>query len=89
MSTRYHNLMEDIVLQHVDALMEAGGCCPCEVCRSDVIAYALNHLPPHYVCNDTGRMMVKLQSYEAQFRTDVIAALSMAVKLVHSNPRHG
>lgn len=85
---RYHNLMEDIVLQHVDSLMEAGGCCPCEICRSDVIAYTLNHLPPHYVSSDTGRMMVKLQSYEAQFHTDVIAALSTAVKLVHDHPRH-
>lgn len=85
---RYHNLMEDIVLQHVDALMQADGCCPCEICRSDVVAYTLNHLPPHYVSSDTGRMMVKLQSYEAQFRTDVITALSTAVKLVHDHPRH-
>lgn len=46
MGLNYHNLMEDIVLQHVDRILEADGCCCCDICKSDVIAYALNHLPP-------------------------------------------
>ena len=55
---------------------------------SDVIAYALNHLPPQYVVTDTGRMMVKLKNCDSQNRTDVLAALSNAVKLIRDNPRH-
>ena len=51
MGLNYHNLMEDIVLQHVDRILEADGCCCCDICKSDVIAYALNHLPPP-VCGD-------------------------------------
>ena len=46
MRIEYHNLMEDIVLRHVDSMMAADGGCCCEACRSDVVAYALNHLPP-------------------------------------------
>lgn len=89
LSVGYHNLMEDIVLRHVDSMMAADGGCCCAACRADVIAHALNHLPPRYVASETGRMMVQLGSYESQFRTDVIAALGEAIKLVRSNPRHG
>lgn len=88
MSVEYHNLMEDIVLQHVDAMMESSGGCCCDICKSDVIALTLNHLPPHYVASDMGRLMIKLRSYEFQFHTDVIAALSEAVELVCKKPRH-
>ena len=87
MGLNYYNLMEDIVLQHVDRILEADGCC-CDTCKSDVIAYALNHLPPQYVVTDTGRMMVKLKNCDSQNRTDVLAALSNAVKLIRDNPRH-
>ena len=69
MGLNYHNLMEDIVLQHVDRILEADGCC----C---------------YVVTDTGRMMVKLKNCDSQNRTDVLAALSNAVKLIRDNPRH-
>lgn len=85
MGLNYHNLMEDIVLQHVDRILEADGCCCCDICKSDVIAYALNHLPPQYVVTDTGRMMVKLKNCDSQNRTDVLAALSNAVKLIRDN----
>lgn len=86
MGLNYHNLMEDIVLQHVDRILEADGCCCCDICKSDMIAYALNHLPPQYVVTDTGRMMVKLKNCDSQNRTDVLAALSNAVKLIRDNP---
>lgn len=89
MEQSYHNLMEDIVLRHVDAVLEGDGGCRCPVCRADVIAYALNHLPPRYVATDMGRMLVQLDSYESQFRADVVAALSEARKVVRERPRHG
>ena len=88
MDIGYRNLMEDVVLQYVDGMMKADGGCTCAVCRSDVIAYALNRLPPKYVVSDTGRMMVKLDSYASQFRADVTAALSDAIRQVRNNPRH-
>lgn len=89
MDVTFHNLMEDIVLNNVEAVLRAGGGCCCELCKADAAALALNHLPPRYVVTDMGRMMVKLSSYEAQFRADVLAALSEAAARVHSNPRHG
>jgi len=89
MAIEYKNLMEDIVLQDLDMVMEAGGGCTCDACKSDVVAYALNHLTPHYVATRQGRLMVKLQSYEMQSRADVIAAISEAAFMVAQHPRHG
>lgn len=89
MAMEYRNLMEDIVLQNLDRVMEQEGGCTCDACRSDIVAYALNHLTPHYVATRQGRLMVKLQSYEMQSRADVVAAVSEAAVMVAKNPRHG
>lgn len=89
MGLEYRNLMEEVVLQNVDTVMEAAGCCTCDACKSDVIAYTLNHLPAHYVATRQGRLMVKLESCALQSRADVVAAISEAAVLVAKHPRHG
>lgn len=89
MAVEYRNLMEDFVLQNLDIVLEGSGCCTCDACKSDVAAFALNHLTPHYVATRQGRLMVKLQSYELQSRADVVAAVSEAAVMVAKNPRHG
>ena len=71
----YHKIMEDVALRHLDGVRE--------------MALALNHLTPHYVVSDKGRMMVQLNSYDSQFRTDVVSALSQARQVVRAHPRHG
>lgn len=89
MNIECKNLMEDIVLQNVDSVMTTSPYCTCDECKTDVIAYALNHLQPHYVATRQGRLIVELQSYEMQFRADVMTALSQAVEVVGKNPHHG
>lgn len=89
MAVEYRNLMEDFVMQNLDVVLEGAGCCTCDACKSDVVAYALNHLAPHYVATRQGRLMVKLQSYELQSRADVVAAVSEAAIMVAHSPRHG
>ena len=88
MSQNVQNLMEEIVLQNVDSVMASQGCCTCDVCRTDVIAYALNHLPPHYVSTLHGRLMVKLSNCALQSQADVTTALSEAAILISKHPRH-
>lgn len=88
MSIEFKNLMEDIVLQNLDGIMKAQGGCTCDYCKSDVAAYTLNHLQPHYVSTHYGNLMVRLQSYEMQFFADVVSAISEAATIVAKNPRH-
>ena len=89
MAIEYKNLMEDIVLQNLDTVMTAEGGCTCDACKSDVVAYTLNNLAPHYVATRQGRLLVKLKSYELQSRADVVAAISEAAVMGSKNPRHG
>lgn len=89
MAVEYRNLMEDFVMQNLDVVLSGAGCCTCDACKSDVAAYALNHLEPHYVATRQGKLMVKLQSYELQSRADVVAAVSEAAIMVANSPRHG
>lgn len=89
MAVEFRNLMEDIVMQNLDIVMAAEGGCTCDACRSDVVAYTLNHLKPHYVATRQGRLMVKLKSCELQSRADVVAAISEAAVMVSKTPRHG
>ena len=89
MAVEFRNLMEDIVLQNLDTVMAAEDSCTCDACKSDVAAYALTHLPPHYVATRQGRLMVKLKSCELQSRADVVAAISEAAVMVAKTPRHG
>ena len=89
MAVEFRNLMEDIVMQNLDIVMAAEGGCTCDACKSDVVAYTLNHLKPHYVATRQGRLIVKLKSCELQSRADVVAAISEAAVMVSKTPRHG
>ena len=89
MAEEFRNMMEDIVMQNLDIVMAAEGGCTCDACKSDVVAYTLNNLAPHYVATRQGRLMVKLKSCELQSRADVVAAISEAAVMVSKTPRHG
>lgn len=83
------NVMEDIVWQNIDrVLQEVPDVCQCEKCRSDIAAYALNHLKPRYATTHRGEIISKASTLETQQYLDVITALTMAVKQVGKNPRH-
>ena len=63
-------------------------CCTCDDCRNDMIAYALNQLPPKYVATRKGEVYSKTFILRNQHRTDIMAALTKAAKIVKENPRH-
>ena len=88
MAMEYRNLMEDIVLQNLDSVMAAEGGCTCDFCKSDVAAYALNHLPPKYVVMSRGDRIPRLTVYESKYSSDITAQLIQACKKVMLTPHH-
>ena len=85
---RYENMMEAIVEEGLDMMGDSLGCCMCEQCRSDIAAYALNHLPPRYVATRIGGTISKADSLRIQHLTDVRTALLQAAQMVNETPRH-
>jgi len=82
------NLTEILVEKLVEDLCGKRGECTCETCKADIMAYALNHLPPRYVNTDRGEIYVRAQTLNQQISTDLLVEVSKAIEHVKNNPRH-
>lgn len=83
------NYMEDVVWSFLpNVLAKYPEACHCNICQHDMVAIALNLLPPRYVAREQGEIYTKLNTLEIQYRADVYAALTKAIMVVSSNPRH-
>lgn len=84
---RLHNFMEDLLLDKLERTVNVLQGCDCERCRQDILALALNQLPPAYAVAppDDARQIKKLRgAYEVK----VTASLIKAIQQVKSSPRH-
>ncbi len=85
----FHNYMEDIVEDTLEKLLsEREDVCKCERCKLDIIALALNRLPPKYVVTQKGRIYTKLAELELQLKADVVKEITKAIEIVKKNPQH-
>lgn len=82
------NYMRDCVEDVLEVVMEKASCCACEKCRLDVMAMALNALPPKYIVTKKGELYSKLHRLRQQFEVDVLTEVSRAAELVSKRPRH-
>ena len=85
---KYENMMESIVEEEWQVMAPGLDCCTCEDCRNDMIAWALNQLPPKYVVTQAGGAISKADTLRIQHLTDVRTALLQAAQMVNENPRH-
>ncbi len=86
---KVYNYMEDIVKDTLEDLVsKKGDICKCGKCKLDMMARALNRLPPKYIVSDKGRIFTKLQEVEVQFRADVARELTKAISHITKNPQH-
>jgi len=84
----YVNIMQILVEEKADEYMKMFGICCCDVCRMDVRAYALNHLPPKYVVMSRNERIPRLTVYENRFASDITAQIIQACKQVMLTPHH-
>ena len=82
------NYMEQAVLDKLDRVIDDTKVCNCSKCRCDIIAMALNSLPPRYVVTNKGDMYARLAALERQFDINVMTVLAQAAIKVKDNPQH-
>ncbi|MGI6175401.1 MAG: late competence development ComFB family protein [Christensenellales bacterium] len=82
------NLMESLVDMNLDSLIRMTGCCDCAMCRADILAYTLNHLPPRYVTSTEGNIFVQVDSMTLQAQADIMAGIMKAITVIKNAPRH-
>jgi hypothetical protein len=61
--------------------------CGCEVCRADVLVYALNRLPARYVASVEGTVITELNLDKQQNRASIEVAVMDGVRRVMESPR--
>lgn len=86
----YHNLMVDFVKTHFDEAAAESGIkfCRCNDCVEDIIALALNNLPPCYSTTIRGKVFLT-STYKQPEKVDMIhRAIIDAIAIVSRNPRH-
>lgn len=79
------NTMEALVLEKLDSVLARFQCCRCDRCKKDIVALALNKLPPKYMAIPEGQPGPDL---DPQVNAQVLTALIQAVLQVRSHPRH-
>jgi len=79
------NAMEAPVFEKLDSVLARFKCCKCDRCKKEIIAQALNKLPPKYV------VLVESQPVpepDTQESAQILSAMIQAVLSVRANPRH-
>ena len=61
--------------------------CGCEICRADVLVYALNRLPARYVASVEGKVITELSLDKQQNRASIEVAVMDGVRRVMESPR--
>lgn len=82
------NLSELLASELMTDVMRKLNVCDCKLCKADVLALTLNHLPQKYVTTDAGKQYMQLNMYRKQYETDVLSALTRACVRVKGSPRH-
>ena len=84
----FKNYMEDIVEDTMKVIKKNLPVCDCPQCTSDIMALALNSLPPKYVVTRKGELYSKLATIRQQCEVDVLTAVTKAITTVRDSPRH-
>lgn len=62
--------------------------CKCEQCQNDIIAFALNRLPPRYYVSLKGEVMTHFESQMVPDKARVLTEVVSAAQIVASYPSH-
>ncbi|NLN16370.1 MAG: late competence development ComFB family protein [Firmicutes bacterium] len=81
--------VERVVIREVDKFLSRHGeICACEQCRKDIIALALQNLPPRYSTTKKGEVWINVELQSPQLKMDVLKAILRAADRVTQYPRH-
>ncbi|WP_418789997.1 late competence development ComFB family protein [Phosphitispora sp. TUW77] len=83
------NYTEKVVNDVLDEVLEKReGLCKCEKCRLDIMAIALNNLPPQYYVSEKGEVFSKLLASYNDTRIKVVTEITKAAIQVQKEPHH-
>jgi competence protein ComFB len=85
---KFRNVMEQLVVDKLEEIWQDMEICKCDKCRNDILAHALNQMPPRYVVTREGELYVRLTELNSEHEFDIVIALTKSIKLISENPKH-
>jgi len=83
------NFSEVIVKKTLEEyLPKANIPCKCERCEADIMAFALNRLPPRYFVSLKGEVLTNFESQMLPDKARVLAEVVAAAQIVATYPSH-
>jgi competence protein ComFB len=89
MELQIKNVTETFVSEALDSIIkEYGMKCTCDICKTDVIAIALNRLKPQYATTNKGEALIRTNVFQVQKQVDIFLAVKEAINIVEKNSSH-
>ena len=87
-------MIKNLVEDHVNAAYEMlrphfPAFCGCDLCREDVLTFALNRLPPRYVARREGSVVTEVNLEKEQSRAAIEVVVMEALRKISVAPRCG
>ena len=84
------NLVEDHVMAAYDTLRPLfPAYCGCDLCRDDVLTFALNRVPPRYTSRREGSVVTEVNLEKDQSRAAIDVAMMDGLRKIGLAPRCG
>jgi competence protein ComFB len=84
------NLVEDHVTASYETLRpHFPAFCGCDLCREDVLTFALNRIPPRYVSRREGSVVTEVNLEKEQSRAAIEVVVMEALRKISVAPRCG
>jgi competence protein ComFB len=85
---KLRNYNEEWVKSYLERNIASFDVCDCDDCRLDIMAIALNKLPPQYVVTEKGAIFASVGEMSHQRMVDLATAITEAVITVSNRPSH-
>ncbi len=87
--SKLNNYTETVVNEVLKEILAGrNDICKCETCQLDIMAKALNNLPPQYYVSDRGEVFSKLLASYLETRTKVVTEVTKAIMQISQQPHH-
>ncbi|MFH1247545.1 MAG: CheR family methyltransferase [Candidatus Omnitrophota bacterium] len=89
MENKPRNIIEDIAKDQLEkAVSLRYDICVCNICKNDMLAYALSRLPPKYATTDQGAMHTIIENTRPERENEISRVIMLAIEMISKNPRH-
>ncbi|MCK4994967.1 MAG: late competence development ComFB family protein [Candidatus Omnitrophica bacterium] len=84
-----HNIMEEIVQNHLDAILSSNpGICKCSKCIDAILSRVLSTLPAKYITTDSGAMYTLIDQVKVEQSSEILKELMKVLEDIKNHPLH-